>query len=97
MEANYNTPEDKILGINSKEVSNLGKLLLLYLRKRQGEVLSLSALAKVLGAARPSVTVVVGELEKNGYLQIDKSHRDGNIYFLTDKLTTGAKHESRTE
>ena len=91
-----NNIEEVIMRKDSSEISYMAKILLLYLQNKQGKELSLATLATAIGTIRQSVVPVLKKLEQDGYILVDKSKRNGNMYFLTDKLN-GVKHESRTE
>lgn len=96
MEENNTITKEEIIALNSSDVSYMSKIVLLYLLDKQGREISLARLAQNIGTIKQSVIVALDTLERNGYLTIDKSRRNGNMYFLTDKLN-GVKHESRTE
>ena len=93
MDSNNAITTEMIMQVPSTELSNLCKMILWYLQDKQGAEVSLSTIANALGTIRQSVTPLLGQLEVGGYIAVDRSKRSGNIYFFTDKLTTGAKHE----
>lgn len=97
MKENNTISKEEIMQLPSSEVSYMSKIVLLYLLDKQGDAVSLSSIANATGTIRQSVVVVIKELERNGYLTIDKSKRSGNMYFLTNKLNAGVKHESVPE
>ena len=96
MDANNSITTETIMQVPSTKLSNLCKMILRYLQDKQGVEVSLSKIAGALGTIRQSVTPLLGQLELDGYITVDRSKRSGNMYFLTDKLN-GVKHESVPE